>query len=321
MVKKRYIIIVIWCILLIFISFKIKTNKINEDISKEISIKSEDGTLYGTLELPKEKEKYPVILIISGSGPTDRNGNSNIINGKNDSLKLLSEALKHKNIATLRYDKRKIGKSKGFSKKEEEIRFDDFIKDAILWIEKLKKDDRFTSVSVLGHSEGSTIGMITARKAKVDSYISLCGPGRSLDKILLEQYSKDPKNYKEVKYIINKLNEGNLVKNVSKELLMAFRPSVQPFLISQMKYKPAKEISKLDVPVLIISGSKDLQVSVTDGKLLKKASSLGEYKVIKNMNHVLKKVYDIETNKKSYCDPTIPLADELVEKISEFIKK
>src|SRR6476469_1360645 len=116
------------------------------------------GDLFGTLMLPANFSKGPVALIIAGSGPTDRNGNNPVM--KNESLRMLAQGLATHAIASLRYDKRGIAESKAAMKGEANLRFEDYIKDAQDWIDLLKKDKRFTKVVVIGHSEGSLIGMV-----------------------------------------------------------------------------------------------------------------------------------------------------------------
>jgi len=136
------------------------------------------GILHGTLETPAAKPSWPVVLIIAGSGPTDRDGNSSMLRGRNDSLKMLAEGLAAREIASLRYDKRLIGESMIFGLKEEDLRFDIYVDDAVRWGEYLRKDSRFRSLVIAGHSGGSLIGMLAARRLAANGYVSMEGPGR-----------------------------------------------------------------------------------------------------------------------------------------------
>ncbi len=129
---------------------------------ENVSVRSKFGTLHGTLDLPESEFPVPVVLIIAGSGPTDRDGNSEMIKKKNDSLKMLGAHLASMGIASLRYDKRGIGKSKSASGPVEETVFEDMISDARLWVDYLLKYTRFSSVGIIGHSEGSLVGMCAA---------------------------------------------------------------------------------------------------------------------------------------------------------------
>src|SRR6218665_2726569 len=137
-------------------------------------LKINNDQIFGTLTTPDLTKKYPVALIIAGSGPTDRNGNNAIM--KNNSLKMLAEALAKNGIASLRYDKRGIGESKpAGGDSESSLVFENYIQDAKSWINFLRQDKRFSKVIVIGHSEGSLIGMIAG--AKADKFVSIAGVG------------------------------------------------------------------------------------------------------------------------------------------------
>ncbi|THU34075.1 alpha/beta hydrolase [Niastella caeni] len=278
------------------------------------------GDITGTLTLPEKQNKIPVALIIAGSGPTDRNGNNPMM--KNESLQKLAQGLASNNIASLRFDKRGIGESKSAAKSEADLRFEDYINDVRGWIELLKKDARFTKIFVAGHSEGSLIGMIAALHA-ADGFVSIAGAGRSADKILKEQLASQPPAVKDSSYpIIDSLIKGKTVQNVPKMLFVLFRPSVQPYMISWFHYDPQIEIKKLTIPVLILQGTNDLQVTVEDANLLAKSNTKAQLALIKNMNHVLRIVEgDRKENLAAYITPTLPISEELVTTISAFVNK
>jgi fermentation-respiration switch protein FrsA (DUF1100 family) len=281
------------------------------------------GTLYGTLETPAAKPPYPVVLIIAGSGPTDRDGNSPLLKGKNDSLKMLAEGLAARGIASLRYDKRLIGESKIAGLKEEDLRFDTYVADAVRWGEYLRKDLRFRSLVVAGHSEGSLIGMLAAQKLAANGYVSIAGAGRPAGQVVLEQFRSRPLPadlMKQVEDDVKALDAGHTVESVPPTLAALFRPSVQPYLISWFRYDPAREIARLNMPVLILQGTTDIQVSVADAKLLAQASPAAKLAVIEGMNHVLKEVpAAMDKQMASYGDPSLPLAGKLVSEIVALI--
>ncbi|MBR7554852.1 alpha/beta hydrolase [Allobacillus sp. GCM10007491] len=293
-----------------------------EDTASEIvSVETNHGKLSGELLLP-EKETDTVALIIPGSGPTDRNGNSAA--GTNNSLKMLAELLREESIASLRYDKRGAGLNQEAIINEEDLSFDDFIDDAVFWLEKLRADDRFERLIVIGHSQGSLVGMTAAQQVEVDALISLAGAGRPLNQVLQEQLSAqlDGELLAEAKQIIEQLQEGRPVDDVSQPLQSTFRKSVQPFLISWMDYDPTTEISQLRIPILIINGTTDLQVSVEDAEMLHAEALNSELKIIDGMNHVLKIAPEERSeNLKTYNQPTLPLAEELKESIKVFLGK
>ncbi|MEL1253261.1 alpha/beta fold hydrolase [Flavobacterium sp. DGU38] len=283
-------------------------------------LKINTDQLLGTLTMPDVSKKCPVALIIAGSGPTDRNGNNPMM--KNNSLKMLAEALAKHGIASLRFDKRGIGESKPAANSESGLVFENYTEDAKSWINFLKQDKRFSKVVVIGHSEGSLIGMIAG--AKADKFVSIAGAGDSADKILKAQISsKGMKQIEDMTFpIIDSLKSGKTVKNVDPMLNSLFRPSVQPYLISWFKYNPQTEIKKLNLPVLIIQGTKDLQVTVKDADNLSKANTNSELLIIDNMNHIMKIIEgDQQANLESYNNETLPISETLTSKIVSFIQK
>lgn len=277
------------------------------------------GDISGTLTLPKNFNKGVVALIIAGSGPTDRNGNNPLM--KNESLKLLAYGLAGNNIASLRYDKRGIGESKNAMKTEADLRFEDYINDAKDWINFLKKDKRFSKLVVIGHSEGSLIGMVASYQL-ADAYVSIAGAGRSADKILKQQLEKQPQKIKDLSFpIIDSLVEGKTVSNVDPMLFSLFRPSVQPYIISWFRYDPQAEIKKLNIPVLIVQGTNDIQVSTEDAQLLAKANAHAQLVLIEGMNHIFKTVQgDRNANIASYNNPDLPVSTGLIADITKFIR-
>jgi uncharacterized protein len=236
---------------------------------------------------------------------------------------MLSESFANNGISTLRFDKRGIGKSKSAMTGENELRFETYINDVVAWISLLKSDKRFSSIVILGHSEGSLIGMIAADQTNVGGFISISGVGKSADKILQEQLKTKlpPHLLEESNKILDSLKMRKTVSDVNPNLMILYRPSVQPYMISWIKYDPAKEIGKLKIPVLIIQGTTDLQVTVNDSKLLASAKPDAKLFIIENMNHVLKESdSDIKKNMATYTDPGLPLKSGLTDYIVDFIK-
>jgi pimeloyl-ACP methyl ester carboxylesterase len=278
------------------------------------------GDIFGTLTTPKTSAKIPVALIIAGSGPTDRNGNNPMM--KNESLRYLAYGLASNNIASLRFDKRAIAESKAAAKSEADLRFEDYINDARQWMGLLKKDKRFSKLVVIGHSEGSLIGMVAALN-DADGFVSIAGAGRPASQIIKEQLATQPQVIKDSSYaIIDSLVMGKTVAHVNLMLYSLFRPSVQPYMISWFKYDPAKEIQKLKIPVLVVQGTNDVQVPVEDARLLAKANPKAQLFLINNMNHVLKIVEgDRQANLATYSNPDLPVSHELINAVVDFIKK
>jgi pimeloyl-ACP methyl ester carboxylesterase len=290
------------------------------------SITSGEGanTLYGSLLIPGHKVKPPVILLISGSGPTDRDGNSPALQGKNDGLKMLAEELAIAGFASVRYDKRGIGESFAAGKSEAELRFQTYVADVQLWVKQLNADPRFSGVAIVGHSEGSSVGMLAAQSSDVAAYVSLAGPARSASKILRTQLQEKlpPDLLKLNETILSKLEKGELVQEIPAPLLALYRPSVQPYLISWFKVTPADVIKTLKMPVAIFQGDTDIQVSVSEALLLSKSQPMAQLHVIKGMNHILKQVpMDIKQQVASYSDPYLYLDPSFVNPLINFLKK
>ncbi len=285
----------------------------------EVDIPAEKITLNGTLLTPNNVKNSKLLIIIPGSGPTDRNGNQGLI--QTNATKYLAEALSDKNIATYRYDKSVLAYIKQKNFKEKNVRFDDFIDEAKSVVNYFKSKNQYSKIIIAGHSQGSLVAMFVANKT--DGYISLDGAGRPIDEVIFEQINNQaPFLAKSTQIIIDSLKQGNLVKDVPPLLLSVFRPSIQPFLISWMKYNPQIEIKKIKVPILIINGSKDIQVPVSDAQQLHKANPKSELKIIQNMNHIFKEIKGgTAENKQSYTNPKLPVMQVLVKTLSDFINK
>jgi len=276
-----------------------------------------DGTLY----TPEDDNKNNLVILIAGSGPTDRNGNNSTM--KNNSLKFLAQGLAQNGISVYSYDKRlfEIAKTPDF--KEEDLTFQDFITDAFDVVNHFKKEKTYKKIIIAGHSEGSLIGMVASKEANTDGFISLAGAGTPIDEVLEFQINQNaPQFLEETKNILAALKKGDTVTEMSPSLASLFRPSVQPYMISWIKYNPQQEIKKLKkIPVMIINGTADLQVQVSEAEALKQAKPDTEYLIIQDMNHVLKIVKNMAENQNSYANPDLPVSPELISEISKFVKK
>ncbi|NNK11317.1 MAG: alpha/beta hydrolase [Flavobacteriaceae bacterium] len=287
-------------------------------VDEEVEITTETGTLRGALMVPEGEDKFSVVMIIAGSGPTDRNGNNAAMT--NNSLQMLAEGLYENDVASLRFDKRGVAASASAMTSEDNLRFETYIEDAEAWGEYLKGDPRFDKLVVMGHSEGSLIGMIAAKRMEADKFISIAGVGRPASDILREQLSAQPGVSAMTDPIIDTLESGKTVDSVNPMLNALFRPSIQPYLISWFKYDPAQVIAALNTPVLILQGTTDIQVKVKDAEMLASAKPEAEKVIFDGMNHVLKKApMDRMENMKAYNDPSLPLMEGLVEAIVGFV--
>jgi pimeloyl-ACP methyl ester carboxylesterase len=300
---------------------------------QEIAIPCDSDSLYGTLTLPDSISHPPLILLIAGSGPTDRDGNNTLVAGKNNSLKMLAHDLASQGIASLRYDKRGIGASRKAARSlnsdsidEASLTFDDFVTDALSWVGYFSKSTATGPVFIAGHSEGSLIAIQTARlvEDEISGIISIAGPGRSFDTILIEQLSAGaPFLVPGARQILDSMTAGVRVDTVPPMLNSLFRPSVQPFLISLLKYHPAQEIAALSpLPTLILQGTHDLQITPEDARALSDARPDAKVIEIRGMNHILKSApAERLPNLLTYSQPDLPLAQGLVEAITAFVNE
>ena len=281
---------------------------------KEVNISEElTGDLYET------SNNETVILLIAGSGPTDRNGNT-IGMSVNNSLKFLAEGLAENNYDVFTYDKRVVYWIKN-NKELPTIDFQHGIDDAQTVIHYLKHTLEYKNVVVAGHSEGSLVGM-SAIQNNASAFISLAGSGSPIDAILREQINNQAPMLNEANdKILTELKAGNIVKDVHPMLKSLYIEQNQPFLIDWMKRNPQTEIAKLNIPVLIINGTKDLQVKVKEAELLNKANPNSTVVIIENMNHLFKKITKDEENMASYNNPDLPIQEELITTIVNFLQK
>jgi alpha/beta superfamily hydrolase len=291
--------------------FSQQTTTLSTDISVSKII---DGTL-----LTPSEGSSTLAIIIAGSGPVDRDGNQNFF--KTNNLKKLAVALTNNGIATFRYDKRSVKQIRQ-GKIDNNIKFDDFVSDAIDVITYFKKQNTYKKIYFIGHSQGSLIGMLAA-KEDVNGFVSIAGPGQSIDIDITEQVQKTaPMFTDDTKRVFGIIKEGKTTTDYPPALASIFDISIQPFMASWMRFNPTEEIAKLKIPVLVINGTKDLQVSIDEAKLLDEAAQNSELKLIDKMNHVFFIIEgdDLE-NSKSYNDHAGKVSEELINSIVDFIKK
>jgi uncharacterized protein len=208
------------------------------------------------------------VIFIQGSGPTNRDGNQPM--AKNDGIKKISHELAEQGIASFRFDKR-IFKMEKLRIKEQDLRFEDFSEDVQNIVEHFRQKENFSKIILAGHSEGSLIGILAARNTAPDGFISLAGAGKPIDDIIVDQLAKQSATLSEnAREAFEEIKSRGSTTNYSPYLESIFRPSVQPYMASWMKYHPAEELKKLEIPVLIVNGSFDLQVDVEMLSCLKK---------------------------------------------------
>ncbi len=304
--------------ILIFILFFRAFSQYNE---KEIAICAYPDSIYGSLLLPKNHKNY-LVIFHSGSGPTDRDGN-NEYGGTNNCIKKIADSLAKYNIPSFRYDKRGVGKSKDALVSEDSLRIHDYVNDLLLWIKFFNaKPYNFNKFVLIGHSEGALIITLAAQKTKlVKKVVLISGAGYRADTVIKRQLSYLHENAKKVIFpLFDTLAKGKRIENVPPILSPFFRESIQNYMISWLSIDPAIELSKLKIPVLIIQGENDIQISVKDAQRLAEYKKGSILKIIPKMNHVLVDASkDRKENIETYSNSELPLSKELLPAIKSFI--
>ncbi len=291
--------------------------------SYNIVLNTPNGNIHGTITMPDDSNvKIPVVLIIPGSGTTDRNGNSRVSHVYSNAYKLLAEAFAQQGIASLRYDKRGVGQSYG-AQYNRTLLFDDYVNDAEAWANYLKMEPRFSEVIVLGHGEGSLIGMIVANRTKLAAFIGISVESRRADKIwhsLIEKADLSKKQKADSKAVIDSLMAGKTVSDLDTLLYGYLHPQIQPFLVSWMKFDPLLEMSRLTIPAIIIHGKHDTYNQWKNAVRLAKENEQAKLALIDGMNYVLKNTGgDAELEKRSHISLNMPLHPKLPDIIVGFI--
>jgi hypothetical protein len=270
-------------------------------------------------EPTKKADRLPVALFIAGSGPTDRDGNSHI-GLATDCYRLLAESLAKAGVATLRYDKRGIGASDVV--KESDLTIDDYVNDAAALVAQLRADSRFSKVTVIGHSEGGLIGLLLAQKTRLDGLVLIAAPGRPLWQIVHEQLSHQYEGAKlaELDAITAALRDGQPVKAYPPETATLFRPSVEKLWRSELPLDPAALLGKLKLPVTIIQGETDVQVSVEDARRLAAAKKSAHLVLLPRVNHVLKEEATRSQPRASYTNDKRPLGPGVAEAVQKGVR-
>jgi hypothetical protein len=294
--------------------------------AEELSLGEGPQALRGTLLQPARTPTGAPVLILPGSGPTDRDGN-NPLGVRAAPYRLLAEALAAEGVATLRVDKRGIGASAGAPSEESDLRIDTYGDDARAWAARLRERSGARCVWLLGHSEGGLHALLAARDTQgVCGLILVSAPGRPVGVALREQLRAGLAGsplLETALALTAEIEAGRQVPEASvpAPLMMLFRPSVQPFLISMLAVDPAALLRSFEGPVLVVHGSTDIQIALADAERLRDARHGVELALIEGMNHVLKTApADRQANAATYADPNLPLAPGIAARIAAFVR-
>ena len=282
------------------------------------------GPLKGTMLSPST-ERGAVVLIIPGSGPTDRDGNSpaGVLAAP---YRLLAEGLVERGVTTVRIDKRGLAGSAGATPDGNAVTIPDYVADTQAWLTVIRQRTKASCVWLLGHSEGGLVALAARNSPDVCGLILVSTAGRPMGEVLREQLKANPANaplLDQALPAINDLEAGKRVDtaNMPPPLLRLFNPRVQGFLISAFSYDPSQLLKGYSKPVLILQGLRDLQVHETDANLLKEADPHATLTLLPDVNHVLKSVDsdDRRANVATYSNASLPLAAGVVGAISDFL--
>lgn len=268
----------------------------------------------------------PVVLVIPGSGPTDRDGN-NPMGVTAAPYRMLADALAAKGVSTLRADKRGMFGSKAAIADANAVTIADYAADAHSWVAALQAHTGANCVWLLGHSEGGLVALAAAQQPQgICGLILVASPGRKLGVIIREQLRANPANapvLPQALAALDSLEAGKTLDTtgMATPLLALFSPKVQPFLMDLLRQDPARMAAATKLPMLIVRGGKDLQVAAADAQALHTARPDAALLAPPNMNHVLKDVSGDEraANFATYADPSIPIDQSLVDGIAAFV--
>lgn len=290
-------------------------------VDREVTIDGGKAPLHGSLMAPATMRRGPAVLLISGSGPTDRNGNSSIGQIRPATMRLLAQGLAERGIPSLRYDKRGIGDSAPAMGAEPDLRFTTYVDDAVAWARFLAAQPGVSCVVLAGHSEGALIATMAAERVPVCGLVLMAGAGRPARMVIAGQLARVPEPTRsEALQALDQIAAGKTVANPPLPALL--RPSVQPYLISWLPIDPAAELARTKMPALIIQGVTDLQISTADAQALAKSRPSATLLLLDGVNHVLKRApADRAANFATYADPNLPLDPRIVPAIADLAEK
>jgi len=247
------------------------------------------GRLAGTLLRPEGAGPWPGVLLVGGSGPTDRDGNTPLLPAPLDNLKRLAQELAARGIASLRYDKRGVGASTYPGLREQALRFEQLVDDAVLMARRLEAEPGIARVSLAGHSEGALVAALAARATEVQGVVSIAGAGCRASALMRRQVQEQlpPDLAQPALAALDALEAQHPMDDVPDALALLFRPTVQPYLMSWFRHDPPEVLSRLDVPVLLVHGAADAQVPPEHARLLHAGRPDARLKIVAGMDHLL----------------------------------
>lgn len=274
------------------------TNPKTTPTDREIMFQSENFRLTGSLMLPSADGRFPAVLLLPGSGQVNRDENAKTL--PINAMREIADYLAARGIATLRFDKRGVGASEGdyFS-----AGFFDHVNDAAAALAWLKAQDQIQpeKVFVLGHSEGSGLTMrLAGAGAEVAGIVLLTGWAKNSEELLLWQAEQIVPGMKGFNAWLIKLLHIDIRKAQAKQFAKIKRSTKDWYRQLHIKvnakwmreflsYTPAEDLVKIHVPVLALTGSKDIQVDPAEITHIEKLVK-GEFEghVLPDVTHLLR---------------------------------
>lgn len=295
--------------------------------------------LAGTLTIPtNDNNKYPIVIMIHGSGDLDRDENTKQL--RINAFKELSDHLANQGFATLRYDKRGVGRSGGDFY---ETGFFDLIDDAVAAVHFAKEHPQIEhdNIILLGHSEGCIIAPAVNKQIEVQGIIFLAGIAEPLAEIAAWQRQQIREELESKAgvggWLLRTLKVANKIDKTNDKLMKKMLETDKPvirYLGRKINAKWNREHAQYDVrddlveitcPVIAITGTKDIQVCPTDAeKICGLVQGDCEHYLITDMSHILRKTTakpQMSTILKDYKKQVQnPIDSELKEKVTEWLK-
>ncbi|WP_421358031.1 alpha/beta hydrolase [Agrobacterium rosae] len=265
------------------------------------------------------------VIIIPGSGPIDRDGNSAQMGLSTDTYKLLAEGLEAQGIASLRIDKRGFFGSAEAIADWNEVTIAAYAEDARNWVEYAA--DLAPCIWIVGHSEGGLVALVAAQTPpkKLCGLVLLAASGRPIGQLMIEQFHANPDNgplMPELRDVIADLEAGHGREPASLNPILQplFSPGLQRYMIDLFSYDPVVIARDLHVSVLIVQGDHDVQVRLQDADLLERALPQAHRTDLAGATHTLKASVD-GNQFATYTDRALPLHPELLPSIVKFLVK
>lgn len=304
-----------------------KTETKTNPLETALEVWCGDVSLPGILTRPHGGNSYvPLVVLVAGAGPTDRDGNNYNVPGKTNVLKLLATGLAERGIASFRYDKRGSGQAYRYESREQQVSFNRHASDLVAILEKLQKEVGISRFVIAAMNEGAwtaalAINKATSRGIPVDGFAVLDASGKKPLDILRENLAElDDSVRKEAEKIIQAILDGVPYKEPSEPLRDFFSPQKREWLYSWLTMNPAQEIASIKAPLILVRGEKDQQVPEDEFQLLMTLRPNAIARLIPGMNYMLKKVATSEENYDSFTNPDYPIPAELFDLLEAIAK-